>query len=249
MAKTIIIFGIHAVMAALDHHPENILNLYCQERSDDRFKQLCESAKAAGIHPQYRTRVQIDKLVQSSHHQGVAAEIRLKQMSDERALYSWVEATDQSFLFLILEGIQDPHNLGACLRSAEALGVNWVIIPKSQSVPLNATVSKVACGADQTLSIVEASNLVRVMEHLKALGVWIVGTSGEAEKTIAQVDLTRKVALVMGTEDKGLKRLSLATCDEVAKIPLVGSVSSLNVSVATGICLYEAVRQREILFS
>lgn len=245
MARAKIIYGIHAVLAAIEHQPENILTLYCQEkREDERFKTIFVKAQDLDLVPQTISRAKLDKLTQSEHHQGIAANIRPKPQLDTKDILEWLKTNPKPALLLILEGIQDPHNLGACLRSAQAFGVDWVIIPKSGAVALNPTVSKVACGAAEILQVVTVSNIARFIEQIQQLGVWVIGTASQGAQLLSQVDLTRSVALVMGTEGDGLKRLTLESCDSVAKIPLKGSISSLNVSVATGICLYECQRQR-----
>lgn len=234
------IYGIHAVAAILEHHPENILVIFCQKETDNpRLRAIVEQAKNQGFTLQYVSPAKLEKLANSNHHQGVVASVRLPQSFDEKALLAWVKQTEKDLCLLVLEGVQDPHNLGACLRSAEALGVDAVILPKDNTAPLNATVSKAACGADQTLKIVQVSNLVRCLAALQAEGVWVIGTSGNTAKAISTIKFPKRVALVMGSEGKGLKRLTLETCDEVVKIPLTGQVSSLNVSVATGIVIYE----------
>jgi len=246
MAQTKIIYGMHAVLAALEHHPENILTLFCQEKEESiRLKELLVKAKANALDIQTVSRVKLDKLTAASHHQGIAAKMRVKVALGEKDLIAWLDEPSKKPLLLILDGVQDPHNLGACLRSAEALGVDWVVVPKANSAPLNATVSKVACGADQILPVVEVANVVRFIKQIQDKGVWVVGTAAEAEIPLSRIDLKRQTAIVMGAEGKGIKRLILESCDEIAKIPLQGTVSSLNVSVATGICLYECVRQRQ----
>jgi len=245
MAQSRIIYGVHAVLAALTHHPENVLTLYCQDKTDPhRIANILQTAQAAALTIQPMSREKLDKLTQSKHHQGVAAQVRQQSTYDEEAVLSWL-ATATRPLLLILEGVQDPHNLGACLRSAEALGVDWVILPKVHTAPLNATVSKVACGADQSLPIAMVSNLARFLKQLQQQGVWIIGTALSANKMLDEVDYTGPIAIVMGAEDTGLKRLTQEHCDELVKIPLSGTVESLNVSVATGICLYEIIRQRK----
>jgi 23S rRNA (guanosine2251-2'-O)-methyltransferase len=246
MAATKVIYGFHAVLAAIEHHPENVLNVYAQVKEESaRLKNLLAKAQNHDIHIETVSATKLDKLTQTSHHQGIAAKIRSNQTIDEKGIYRFLETTDKKPLLLLLEGIQDPHNLGACIRSAEALGVDFIVIPKAQSATMTPTVSKIACGADQTLPVVEITNMVRFIEQIQQLGVWVVGTSGSATQPLAKASLTRPTALVMGAEGKGLKRLTLEKCDEVAKIPLTGTVASLNVSVATGICLYEVLRQRE----
>ncbi len=246
MAQTKIIYGFHSLMAALEHHPENIISMYSQDKEvGTRVKALLDKAKELDFVVQPISRAKMDKLTQSTHHQGVAASMREDNtIYDEKNLIEWLKTTEKTPLLLILEGIQDPHNLGACLRSAEGLGVDWVIVPKDHTAPLNAVVSKVASGALETLSIAMVTNTVRFIDKIKDHGVWIIGTSGEATMNLSAASLTQSTALVMGAEGKGLKRLTLESCDAVVKIPLMGSVESLNVSVATGICLYECVRQR-----
>lgn len=238
------IYGIHAIKAILEHHPENILVIFCQKETDNpRLHALLEQAQAQGFSPQHISAAKLEKLANSPHHQGIVASVRAAKSFDEKALLAWVKQAEKNICLLVLEGIQDPHNLGACLRSAEALGVDAVILPKDNTAPLNATVSKAACGAEQTLKIVPVSNVVRCLEQLQAEGVWVMGTSGSASKMISEIKFPKRVALVMGSEGKGLKRLTLETCDEVVKIPLVGQVSSLNVSVATGIFIYACLAQ------
>lgn len=249
MANSKIIFGFHAVSSALSRQAENVLNLYCQDKDNDpRFKELLAQAKESGVIVQMTAKARLDKLTQSTHHQGVAALVRGKKELNEKALYEWLENHEGATkpLLLLLEGIQDPHNLGACLRSAEALGVDWVILPKNNSAPLNATVSKVSCGADQNLAIVMAGNFARCIKEIQERGVWVVGTAlSNASLPLEKIDLKRATALIMGTEESGLKQLTQQSCDELAIIPMTGQTASLNVSVATGICLYECLRQRQ----
>jgi 23S rRNA (guanosine2251-2'-O)-methyltransferase len=250
VANSKIIFGIHAVQAALLHQGENILNLYCEDKGNDpRFQSILTQANACGVKVQAIAKSKLDKLTQSSHHQGVAAQIRSPKELDEKAVYEWLEkkSDTQKPLLLLLEGIQDPHNLGACLRSAQALGVDWVVLPKNNSAPLNATVSKVSCGADQGLAIATVNNFARFIKEIQNLGVWVIGTALSTTNSLSSIDLKQATALVMGTEETGLKQLTLNSCDQLAKIPLTGSMASLNVSVATGICLYECQRQRVLV--
>ncbi len=239
-----IIYGIHAVLAALNHHPENILTLYQAGQGNTRLDEIRSLAKTHRIAIEEMASSKLENLTQSTQHQGIAAKVKPLASKTEKDVYTWLEQTQEKPLLLILENIQDPHNLGACLRSAEALGVDWVIVSKANSAPINALVSKIACGAAQTLPVVECANVVRFIEQIQKRDVWVVGTSGNAEISLAKASLKRSLAIVMGTEDKGLKRLTLEKCDEIAKIPLVGTVESLNVSVATGITLYEVMRQR-----
>ncbi|MGL5392378.1 MAG: 23S rRNA (guanosine(2251)-2'-O)-methyltransferase RlmB [Shewanella sp.] len=244
MKKQDIIFGIHAVEALLKHSPERIIELWVlQGRDDERLTQLANQAKAFGTTVQQASRKALDDRAESSQHQGIVARVKAAKVLNEHDLDALLAKTDVPFL-LILDGVTDPHNLGACLRNADAAGVQGIIVPKDNSVGLTATVSKVACGAAETVPLFQVTNLARTMRHLQEKGVWIVGTAGEADCALYQADLKGPLAIAMGAEDKGLRRLSRECCDSLISIPMAGSVSSLNVSVATGICLFEAVRQR-----
>jgi 23S rRNA (guanosine2251-2'-O)-methyltransferase len=163
---------------------------------------------------------------------------------DESGLYGIIEGAAEAPLVLILDGVQDPHNLGACLRSADGAGVAVVVVPKDRSVTVTDTVRTVACGGAESVPIAQVTNLARTMDQLKELGLWLVGTSDHASQSIFEVDLTGPIGLVMGSEGKGVRRLTSEKCDFLCRIPMAGAVESLNVSVATGVCLYEAVRQR-----
>lgn len=244
MKKQDIIFGIHAVEALLAHSPERIIELWLlQGRDDDRLMPLINQAKSFGTTIQMASRKVLDDKAESSQHQGIVARVKAAKVLNEQDLDTLLETTEQPFL-LILDGVTDPHNLGACLRNADAAGVQGIIVPKDNSVGLTATVSKVACGAAETVPLFQVTNLARTMRHLQDKGVWIVGTAGEADCELYQADLKGPLAIAMGAEDKGLRRLSRESCDSLISIPMAGSVSSLNVSVATGVCLFEAVRQR-----
>lgn len=245
MTEKNIICGVHALDAALEHHPESILALFCEKANQNpRVKALLNKAQEQGLTVQYISATKLDTLTGSHHHQGIAATVRAKKGMDEKALIALLASSNEPVVLLVLEGVQDPHNLGACLRNAEAFGAKAVIVPKDHCAPLNATVSKSACGALETLNVVQVSNLVRCLEALKAEGVWVIGTSDKAVDAIHSIALPKRCAIVMGSEGKGLKALTLKTCDNVVAIPLSGQVNSLNVSVATGVCLYEWVRQR-----
>lgn len=244
MKKQDIIFGIHAVEALLKHSPERIIELWLlQGREDERLTQLIRQAKAFGTSIQVTSRKVLDEKAESTQHQGIVARVKAAKILAEHDLDELLAKTDLPFL-LILDGVTDPHNLGACLRNADAAGVQGIIVPKDNSVGLTAVVSKVACGAAETVPLFQVTNLARTMRHLQEKGVWIVGTAGEADCELYQADLKGPLAIAMGAEGKGLRRLSRECCDTLVSIPMSGSVSSLNVSVATGICLFEAVRQR-----
>ena len=240
-----LVFGIHAVDSLLRNKPQQVQRLWVQAgREDKRIKGLISLARDQGVKIEREPRQALDERV-SGRHQGVVAEIiGAAHRWDEGALFALVESLQRPALLLVLDGVTDPHNLGACLRSADAAGVDAVIVPKDKSADLNATVRKVACGAAETLPFVRDTNLARTLEGLKARGVWLYGTAGEAENTLYNSDLTNSLAIVMGAEGAGLRRLTRESCDHLVKLPMAGSVSSLNVSVATGICLFEVVRQR-----
>ncbi|GGB46819.1 23S rRNA (guanosine(2251)-2'-O)-methyltransferase RlmB [Shewanella inventionis] len=244
MKKQDTIFGIHAVKALLENSPERVIELWLlQGRDDERLMPLINSASEFGITLQRAARKVLDEKASSTQHQGIVARVKAAKALTEHDLDALLENTAVPFL-LILDGVTDPHNLGACLRNADAAGVHAVIVPKDNSVGLTSTVSKVACGAAEIIPLFQVTNLARTMRHLQDKGVWIVGTAGEADGNVYQADLTGPLAIAMGAEDKGLRRLSRESCDSLVSIPMAGSVSSLNVSVATGVCLFEAVRQR-----
>jgi len=238
------VFGIHAVEALLQRQSNQIEMLWLQQgRGDERMQSLTDHARALGIRCELLPREELDKKVEGSH-QGVIALCKPAQVLRERDLVAILETLEQPPLLLILDGVTDPHNLGACLRSADAAGVDAVIAPKDNSASLNATVRKVACGAAEVVPFIQVTNLARTMKDLQQRGVWITGTTGDAEQNLFEADLRGPVALVMGAEGKGMRRLTTEHCDYLVKLPMAGSVSSLNVSVATGISLFEIVRQR-----
>lgn len=244
MKKQDTIFGIHAVEALLNHSPERVIELWLlQGRDDERLTPLINIASTFGTTLQRAARKVLDDKAGSSQHQGIVARVKAVKPLTETDLDALLDKIEVPFL-LILDGVTDPHNLGACLRNADAAGVHAVIVPKDNSVGLTSTVSKVACGAAETVPLFQVTNLARTMRHLQDKGVWIVGTAGEADGNVYQADLKGPLAIAMGAEDKGLRRLSREGCDSLVSIPMAGSVSSLNVSVATGVCLFEAVRQR-----
>ena len=186
----------------------------------------------------------LDRLTQHGRHQGIAARMRRGKFSTQDLDTVLATVATGLPLYLVLDGIQDPHNLGACLRTADAAGVRAVIVPRDRAVGLTPTVAKVASGAAETVPVVQVTNLARALRQLKDAGIWIVGASGDAEKSIYQTDLDRPLALVLGAEDKGLRENTRKHCDMLARIPMAGAIASLNVSVAAAVCLYEAVRQR-----
>ncbi|WP_076415836.1 23S rRNA (guanosine(2251)-2'-O)-methyltransferase RlmB [Shewanella sp. UCD-KL12] len=244
MKKQDITFGIHAVEAVLKHSPERVIELWIlQGRDDQRLTPILEAAAEYGVSVQQASRKVLDDKSGSGQHQGVIARVKAVKQLNDNDLATLVEKTETPFL-LILDGVTDPHNLGACLRNADAAGVHGVIVPRDNSVGLTPTVSKVACGAAEVVPLFQVTNLARTMKSLQEKGVWIVGAAGEADSDLYKTDLKGSLAIAMGAEDKGLRRLTRESCDSIASIPMSGSVSSLNVSVASGICLFEAVRQR-----
>ena len=238
------IFGIHAVKAVLASDPVRFIEVFVLKgREDDRLLPLVTELQSLGITIQEAGRKALDDKVKGASHQGIVARVRPGKQYNENDLDDLLMGKENPLL-LILDGVTDPHNLGACLRNADAAGAVAVIVPKDRSAQLNATASKVACGAAEIMPLVRVTNLARTMRALQDKGVWIVGTAGEATHDIYQSKLTGPLAIVMGAEGEGMRRLTRETCDDLIKIPMAGSVSSLNVSVATGICLFEAVRQR-----
>lgn len=239
------IFGIHAVTALLRHNPEAVIELYFQAgRDDQRLQALLDTSRDLDLPHTLSSRQVLDQKVQGVH-QGVVARCKpLRREKSEAFLNALLDKLEHAPLLLILDGVTDPHNLGACLRSAEAAGVDAVIVPKDKSAQLNATVRKVACGAAEILPFITVTNLARSMAALKQRGIWLMGLAGEAEQSLYTSKLDGPLALVMGSEGKGLRRLTRTHCDALLAIPMAGEVSSLNVSVSTGICLFEARRQR-----
>jgi len=245
MKKAERVFGLHAVTSLLERNPARASLLQVLESRDDpRIQRVLELAGKANVPVRRVSRRELDELVPGVSHQGVVAETGEANNVSEHELTGFIEQLEHPAFLLILDGIQDPHNLGACIRSADAAGVDAVILPKDRSAPMNATVRKVACGAAEVVPVVRVTNLARVMRQLRDAGIWIYGATGEAETCLYDTDLSGSLALVLGGEGKGLRRLTREHCDGLASIPLAGSVSSLNVSVATGICLFEARRQR-----
>ncbi|CAH0541646.1 23S rRNA (guanosine(2251)-2'-O)-methyltransferase RlmB [Vibrio marisflavi] len=238
------IYGIHAVKSLLEREPERFIETFVLKgRQDERLMPILNELQNIGVTVQQMGRKALDDKAKGANHQGVIAKVKPAKPLNENDLDA-ILAKHESPLLLVLDGVTDPHNLGACLRNADAAGVAAIIVPKDKSAPLNATVSKVACGAAETVPLVRVTNLARTMRALQEQGVWFVGTAGEAKHDIYHSKLTGPLAIVMGAEGDGMRRLTRETCDDLIKIPMAGSVSSLNVSVASGICLFEAVRQR-----
>jgi 23S rRNA (guanosine2251-2'-O)-methyltransferase len=235
--------GFHAVTARLRHHPEGVQTLYVEAaRHDRRMRELVERAEAAKVDVQAVDERRLQAMAGHGRHQGVVAVVdsALPHVTLEDVLDSVAEAP----LLLILDGVTDPHNLGACLRSADAFGVHAIVVPKDRAVGVNATVAKAASGAADTVPVVTVTNLARAMRDLKERGVWLVAADVDASDSLFEAELSGPLAWVLGAEGSGLRRLTRELCDRVVSIPLQGSVGSLNVSVAAGVCLYETRRQR-----
>ncbi|WP_353234729.1 23S rRNA (guanosine(2251)-2'-O)-methyltransferase RlmB [Diaphorobacter ruginosibacter] len=242
-----VLFGFHAVGVRMKTAPQSIIEVYYEAtRRDARMRQFVERAREAGVRLIEADALRIAKLAGSHGHQGVAARVQeiamVKSLDD---LLDQLEADGVAApLLLVLDGVTDPHNLGACLRVADGAGVHAVIAPKDNAAGINATVAKVASGAAETVPYFMVTNLARTLNELKERNIWCIGTSGDAQQSIYDVDLKGPVALVLGAEGDGMRQLTRKTCDQLVKIPMKGAVESLNVSVASGVCLYEAVRQR-----
>lgn len=239
-----LIFGFHSVEAILAKEPERFLEIYALKgREDKRLNPVIDQARKFGISVQFMQRKALDNKANGEQHQGIIANVKAARMYNEKDLDEIIAREETPFL-LVLDGITDPHNLGACLRSADAAGVHAIIVPKDKSAKLNGTARKVACGAAETVPLVQVTNLARTLREIKDAGVWVVGTAGETDTELFDANLTGPMAIVMGAEGDGMRRLTREHCDLLVKIPMAGTVSSLNVSVATGICLFEVLRQR-----
>lgn len=239
------VYGIHAVSALLTNQ-RRATHLLCvsEDRIDQRIEALLTKAEQRRIPIERLSAKEMNRRFADYTHQGVVARADPLPEYIESDLVSLWEASKKPALILILDGITDPHNLGACLRSADAAGVDFVILPKDKSASVTPVVSKVACGAAESVPIVRVTNLARAMEVLKQQGVWIYGAAGEAQTSLYQLDCTLSIGLIMGAEEKGMRHLTRERCDDLFALPMRGVVPSLNVSVATGVCLYEVVRQR-----
>jgi 23S rRNA (guanosine2251-2'-O)-methyltransferase len=241
--KSKMIFGFHAVTSRIRHEASSVEEIYVDStRKDGRMQELIHAAKTAGVRIIQTDDQRLNSIVGTRRHQGVVA--KAGELSLARNLDELLDAVDGPPLLLILDGITDPHNLGACLRVADGVGAHAVIAPKDRAVGLNATAAKVASGAAETVPYITVTNLARTLRELKERGITLVGTSDDVEKNIYQTDMRGGVGIVMGSEGEGMRRLTRETCDELVQIPMFGSVESLNVSVAAGVCLYEARRQR-----
>ncbi|HDP88647.1 MAG TPA: 23S rRNA (guanosine(2251)-2'-O)-methyltransferase RlmB [Thioalkalivibrio sp.] len=249
MSRESRVFGLHAVTAALRNDPENVTRLLVDRgRHDRRLKEVLELAREHGVRVEQVDARQLEREAGSDRHQGVVARYQAPEALGEEALDD-ILATHPQPLLLVLDSVTDPHNLGACLRTADAAGVAAVIVPRDKAVGLTPTVRKVACGAAESVPFIQVTNLARTLDSLKQQGLWVIGAAGEGAAELYDVDFTGGCVLVMGAEGSGMRRLTREHCDHLVRIPMRGQVESLNVSVATGICLYEALRQRGVASS
>jgi 23S rRNA (guanosine2251-2'-O)-methyltransferase len=240
---TQLLFGFHAVTVRLKTAPRSVLEVHVDaSRRDQRMRQFIERASAAGARLFESDDVRLQKMSGTARHQGVVA--RVDPLAVSHSLDDTLDAVEGAPLVLVLDGVTDPHNLGACLRAADGAGAHAVVAPKDRAVGINATVAKVASGAADTVPYFMVTNLARTLNELKERAIRIVGTSDDAQRTLYEIDLTGPTALVLGAEGSGMRQLTARTCDELVRLPMRGAVESLNVSVASAVCLYEAVRQR-----
>lgn len=244
MSQSQLIIGLHAVRTALKHGDAVTGVRVEARRRDGRIKEILGLARQGGVDVVQVERAELDALSRGENHQGVVAFTQAPAVRDEGYLKRLLEDLDSAPFLLVLDGVQDPHNLGACLRTADAAGIHAVITPRDRSVGLTPVACKVASGAAETVPFVQVTNLVRTLKWLQEQGVWLIGTAGEAETGLYQTDLKGPLAIIMGGEGKGMRRLTREQCDALVHMPMLGAVESLNVSVATGVCLFEALRQR-----
>jgi 23S rRNA (guanosine2251-2'-O)-methyltransferase len=243
MSANRVLFGFHAVGVRLKTAPASVVEVYFDaSRRDARMRQFLERARESGVRLIEADGLRLTRLAGSAGHQGVAA--RVEALAPTHSLDDLLDGLAGPALLLVLDGVTDPHNLGACLRVADGAGAHAVIAPKDHAVGLNATVAKVASGAAETVPYFMVTNLARTLGELQERNIWCIGTAGDAPRTLYQADLKAPVALVLGAEGSGMRQLTRKTCDELISIPMKGAVESLNVSVASGVCLYEALRQR-----
>jgi 23S rRNA (guanosine2251-2'-O)-methyltransferase len=240
-----LVFGLHAVRAVLARRPKDVLRLsIAAARDDARVRELRELAAAQGVAPVSASAETLDRETGGAAHQGVVAEVRPSAPLNENSLLDLLTAVTEPALVLVLDGVSDPHNLGACLRTADAAGATAVVAPRDRAASLTPVVRKVAAGAAETVPFAQVTNLARSLRDMKQAGLWIAGTAEDGEKDLYDADLSGPLAIVVGSEGRGLRRLTLECCDFSLRLPMRGAVASLNVSVAAGVALYEALRQR-----
>lgn len=239
------LFGLHAVQAALDYSPEKITQIWVDaQRQDVRLKELLDQLNNSGIKFEIADKKKLDRFADGKNHQGVVAEVELPAVHSEEQLKHKIKNLTEMAFFLVLDHVQDPHNLGACLRTADAAGVHGIIITKDNAASITPTVCKVASGAAETVPVYQVTNLARTLRWMKEQNIWIIGSTDEAEQTIFSLDLKMPLALVMGAEGAGMRHLTQQHCDFLVKIPMRGQVKSLNVSVAAAVMIYEVLRQK-----
>ncbi|MFQ5995601.1 MAG: 23S rRNA (guanosine(2251)-2'-O)-methyltransferase RlmB [Acidiferrobacterales bacterium] len=239
------ICGLHAVLSALRKDPHNVDTVWLnEERTDNRSFEIIHAARQAGITLHRVPRAKLDQLTGGERHQGVVARCRAEVVRNERDLEGFLQQLSHTPLLVVLDGVQDPHNLGACLRCADSAGADAVIFPRDRAVSITAAVRRAASGATESVAMFRVTNLSRTLARLKQAGIWLVGSTEQSEADLYAVDLTGPLALVLGGEAQGLRRLTREHCDQLIRIPMRGAVPSLNVAVATAVCLYEALRQR-----
>ena len=245
MSRLKVLYGFHAVTARLRHDASTVEDVYYDPtRRDRRMQEFLHAAKDAGARLIAADETRLWGLAHTERHQGVVARYKAPAALAETNLAALVEKAGRDALLLVLDGVTDPHNFGACLRSSEAAGVTAVVVPKDRAVGVTPTVRRASAGAADRVPIVAATNLARMLKSIKDAGVWLVGLDGDATQSVYDIDLKGPIALVLGGEGEGMRRLTREACDFVAKIPMRGDVESLNVSVSTGIVLFEALRQR-----
>ena len=243
MSEPRVLFGFHAVLARLRAEPRSVLEVFLDEaRHDGRIKDLAKTAERAGVKVMKVPASRLDGFQGGGRHQGVVARVEVKQLS--HSLDEILEQVKGPPLLLLLDGVTDPHNLGACLRVANAAGVHAVVAPKDRAAGISAVVSKVASGAAESTPYIMVTNLARTIDEIKERNIWVIGTDEKAEKSLFKADLPDAAAWVLGAEGEGMRRLTREKCDLLVRIPMAGAVGSLNVSVATGVCLFESVRRR-----
>ena len=243
MSSPRILFGFHAITVRMKTAPKSVIELHVEaNRRDARMRSFADRAREAGIKIVETDGERLDKMAGTSRHQGVVA--RVEHVAMPHSLDEVIESVEGPPLLLVLDGVTDPHNLGACLRVADGAGAHAVVAPKDHAVGVNATVAKVASGAAETVPYIMVTNLARTLGELKDFDIRVIGTSDDAEQTLYDLDLTGPIAFVLGSEGDGMRQLTRKTCDQLVRIPMAGAVESLNVSVAAGVCLFEALRQR-----
>ena len=243
MSSARILFGFHAITVRMKTAPKSVIELHVEaNRRDARMRSFVDRARESGIKIVETDGERLDKMAGSSRHQGVVARVEVVAML--HSLDEVIEAVEGPPLLLVLDGVTDPHNLGACLRVADGAGAHAIVAPKDHAVGVNATVAKVASGAAETVPYIMVTNLARTLNELKDFDIRVIGTSDDAEQTLYDIDLTGPIAFVLGSEGDGMRQLTRKTCDQLVRIPMAGAVESLNVSVAAGVCLFEALRQR-----